>query len=134
MAHRLLGPGGRHPFQLLATLHRHYGAMLRLDGSGVTDPAAAAALLDMSAYPASKVLDQARKIGPGRIARAISLIADADLDLRGVVDWPDELVIEVLVARSGSARPATGRSHPLPAAGRSLRTAGRPGERQRRTF
>jgi DNA polymerase-3 subunit delta len=99
VARRLLGPGGRHPFQLLATLHRHYGAMLRLDGSGVTDPAAAAALLGMSAYPASKVLDQARKIGPGRIARAISLIADADLDLRGVVDWPDELVIEVLVAR-----------------------------------
>ena len=33
------------------------------------------------------------------MARAISLIADADLDLRGVVEWPDKLVIEVLVAR-----------------------------------
>ncbi|HLN07112.1 MAG TPA: hypothetical protein VK217_12590 [Acidimicrobiales bacterium] len=98
-AHRLLGPGGRHPFQLLATLHRHYGAMLRLDGSGATDPGAAASLLGMSPFPARKVLDQGRKLGPERIARAVSLIADADLDLRGVVDWPDELVIEVLVAR-----------------------------------
>jgi DNA polymerase-3 subunit delta len=50
-------------------------------------------------FPAQKALAQARRLGPERIARAISLIADADLDLRGVVDWPDELVIEVLVAR-----------------------------------
>ena len=98
-AHRLLGPGGRHPFQVLATLHRHYGAMLRLEGSGVTDPGAAASLLKMSPYPARKVLDQGRRLGAERVARAVSLIADADHDLRGVVDWPADLVIEVLVAR-----------------------------------
>ena len=51
VAHRLLGPGGRHPFQLLAMLHKHYGAMLRLDGSGVTDPHAAASLLNMAPLP-----------------------------------------------------------------------------------
>jgi DNA polymerase-3 subunit delta len=73
--------------------------MLRLDGTGITDPKAAAAMLGMSAFPAQKVLAQARRLGPERVARAISLIADADLDLRGLVDWPDELVIEVLVAR-----------------------------------
>ncbi len=109
VAHRLLGSGGRHPFQLLATLHRHYGGMLRLDGSGVTDPGGAAALLGWATYPAQKALAQARKLGPERVARAISLIADADLDLRGVVDWPDKLVIEVLVARLaqlGRGRPA----------------------------
>ncbi|MGO9963655.1 MAG: DNA polymerase III subunit delta [Acidimicrobiales bacterium] len=98
-ARRLLGPGGRHPFQLLAMLHKHFGAMLRLDGSGVTDPGEAASLLGMSPYPARKVLAQGRRLGTDRIARAVSLVADADLDLRGVVDWPDELVIEVLVAR-----------------------------------
>jgi len=118
VARRLLGPGGRHPFQLLATLHKHYGAMLRLDGSGITDPGAAATLLDMSPYPARKVLAQGRRLGADRIARALSLVADADLDLRGVVEWPNELVIEVLVARlaqlartrlatpSGAQRPA----------------------------
>jgi DNA polymerase-3 subunit delta len=99
VAHRMLGSGGRHPFQLLATLHRHYGAMLRLDGSEVSDPAAAASLLNMSPFPAQKVLAQSRRLGAERVARAISLIADADLDLRGVVEWPDKLVIEVLVAR-----------------------------------
>ena len=60
---------------------------------------------NMAAYPARKVFDQGRKLGPERIGRAVGLIADADLDLRGVMDWPDELVIEVLVARSGPARP-----------------------------
>jgi DNA polymerase-3 subunit delta len=98
-ARRLLGPGGRHPFQLLAMLHKHYGAMLRLDGSAITDPGEAASLLGMSPYPARKVLAQGRRLGTDRIARAVSLVADADLDLRGVVDWPDGLVIEVLVAR-----------------------------------
>ena len=99
VARRLLGPGGRHPFQLLAMLHKHFGAMLRLDGSGITDPGEAASLLGMSPYPARKVLAQGRRLGTSRIARAVSLVADADLDLRGVMDWPDELVIEVLVAR-----------------------------------
>ena len=99
VARRLLGPGGRHPFQLLATLHKHYGAMLRLDGSGITDPAEAASVLGMPPYPARKVFTQGSRLGIARIARAVSLVADADLDLRGVVDWPDELVIEVLVAR-----------------------------------
>ena len=99
VAHRLLGAGGRHPFQLLSMLHKHYGAMLRLDGSGITDPAAAASVVNMAPYPARKVFDQGRKLGPERIGRAVGLIADADLDLRGVIDWPAELVIEVLVAR-----------------------------------
>jgi DNA polymerase-3 subunit delta len=98
-ARRLLGPGGRHPFQLLATLHKHYGAMLRLDGSGISDPGEAASLLGMSPFPARKALAQGRRLGTDRIAHAISLVANADLDLRGVLDWPDELVIEVLVAR-----------------------------------
>ena len=113
VAHRLLDAGGRHPFQLLATLHRHYGAMLRLDGSGVADPDEAAALLDMNPFPARKVLDQGRRLGSERVARAVSLIADADLDLRGVVEWPDQLVIEVLVARL--AQLARNRSASAPA-------------------
>ena len=119
VAHRLLGAGGRRPFQLLATLHRHYGAMLRLDGSGVTDPGAAASLLEMSPYPARKVLAQGRRLGSERIARAVSLIADADLDLRGVVDWPEELVIEVLVARLAQLS----RHRPAAAAGTPRRGA-----------
>jgi len=98
---RLIGAGGRHPLVILATLHSHFGRMLRLDGADVADEAAAAALLGMtgSTYPAKKALVQVRRIGHGAVARAIHLLAEADLALKGAVDWPAEVVLEVLVAR-----------------------------------
>lgn len=99
--HRMLGAGDRHALQLMATLHGHYGRMLRLDGAGVHDEKAAATLLGMkgSTFPAKKALTAARRLGGDRIARAVTLLARADLDLRGASAWPDELVLEVLVAR-----------------------------------
>ena len=104
---RLVGPGGRHPLVILATLHSHFGRMLRLDGADVADEAAAAALLGMtgSTFPAKKALLQVRRIGHAAVARAIQLLAEADLALKGAVDWPAEVVLEVLVARlSGLGR------------------------------
>lgn len=104
---RLVGPGGRHPLVILATLHSHFARMLRLDGAGVADEAAAAALLGMtgSTFPAKKALLQARRLGSEPVARAIHLLSGADLALKGAVDWPAEVVLEVLVARlSGLVR------------------------------
>ena len=106
---RLTGPGGRHPLVILATLHSHFARMLRLDGAEVADEAAAAAALGMtgSTYPAKKALVQVRRLGHAPVARAISLLAEADLALKGALDWPAEMVLEVLVARlSGLARAA----------------------------
>jgi len=99
---RLVGPGGRHPLVILATLHNHFSRMLRLDGADVADEAAAATLLGMSGgstYPAKKALLQVRRLGHAPVARAIALLAEADLALKGAVDWPAEVVLEVLVAR-----------------------------------
>jgi DNA polymerase-3 subunit delta len=97
--HRMLEAGDRHPFQIIAILHRHFGAMLRLDGAEIADEAAAAAATGLGAYPAKKVLQQSRRLGHERVTKAIELLATADLDLRGRLGWPDELVMEVLVAR-----------------------------------
>jgi DNA polymerase-3 subunit delta len=104
--HRLLR-AGRHPLAVLATLHTHYTRLLRLDGSGAADDAAAAALLGMkgSTFPAKKALAQARRLGSERVGRAITLLAAADLDLKGAREWPDELVLEVLVARHSRLAP-----------------------------
>jgi hypothetical protein len=33
------------------------------------------------------------------VQKAIALLAQADLDLRGAKEWPEELVMEVVVAR-----------------------------------
>jgi DNA polymerase-3 subunit delta len=111
--HRLLGAGDRHPLVILAILHRHVAPVLQLDGSGVTDEAHAATLLGIpkgrSTYPARKALTTLRRWGPDGAARAIELLAEADVDLRGESTWPAEAVLEVLVARLsrlGPTRPA----------------------------
>jgi DNA polymerase-3 subunit delta len=96
---RMMGAGERHPLAVLATLHRHYAAALRLEGSGIRSDKEAAAVVGMAEYPAGKARRAATRLGPEGIARAITLLAEADLDLRGVKDWPDGLVMEVLVAR-----------------------------------
>jgi len=95
----------RHPFQVLATLTTHYTRMLRLDGAQVAGEKGAAELLGMkgSTYPAKKALGQARRLGHERIVRAVELLHQADLDLRGGKAWPDRLVLEVLVARLATA-------------------------------
>ena len=98
--HRMLSAGESHPLVILALLHKHYRQMLRLDGSGVTSPEQAAEVLGTkSAFPAKKALAQANRLGTARIARAVQLLAAADLDLRGTTGLPGELVVEVLVAR-----------------------------------
>jgi len=99
--HRIIGAGERHALQVMATLTGHYGRILRLDGADATDEKAAAALLGLkgSTFPAKKALTQARRLGSDGVRRAIALLAEADLDLRGQKAWPDELVLEVLVAR-----------------------------------
>jgi DNA polymerase-3 subunit delta len=101
LLHRMIGQGERHPFQLLSTLHSHFARMLRLDGADVAGEQQAAELLGLkgSTFPAKKALGQARRLGHERIVRAMGLLAEADLDLRGGKAWPDHLVLEVLVAR-----------------------------------
>ncbi len=102
--HRMQGSGGRHSLQLLASLHSHYGRLLRLDGSGVKDEKAAAQALGMkgSTFPAKKALQQTRKLGSVKVARAIELLATADLDVRGATAVEDATTMEVLVARLAS--------------------------------
>jgi len=107
MLGRLTGPGEMHALGVLAVLHRHYQAMLRLDGAEVSSAEVAGL---RSAFPAKKALEQARHLGSARIGRAIELLAAADLDLRGRRALDDAVVLEVLVARLsrlGGTRQAT---------------------------
>lgn len=98
---RMMSGGGRHPLQIMATLHSHYQRALALDGAAVSNDKAAADLLGMkgSTFPAKKALGLSRRLGSGRIFRCIDLLGQADLDLRGDTGLPPEAVIEVLVAR-----------------------------------
>lgn len=99
----------RHPLQVMATLHAHYVKMLKIDGTDANSEAAVADVLGIKpGFPARKVLDQYRRLGNTGVKRAVSLLAQADLDLRGQRDLPEELVMEVLVARLSRLAPATG--------------------------
>jgi DNA polymerase-3 subunit delta len=99
---RMLGSGERHPLQIMATLTTHVGAMLALDGAEVTGKDDAAKLLGMHPFRAGKLLVQSRQLGSERLADFVNLLAQADIDLRGAKAWPDNLVVEVLVARLAS--------------------------------
>ncbi len=110
---RLVGAGSMHPLAVMAVLHRHYQSMLRLDGSGVTSGDEAAALLGArSVFPAKKAMEQGRRLGAGRIGRAVTLLADADLDFRGRSALPAQTVLEVLVARLSRLGATPGQRRP----------------------
>ena len=98
---RMMGAGDRHALAVMASLQSHFLRMARLDGANVRGEKEAAQLLGMkgSTYPAKKAMAQGRKLGGTKVRRAVSLLAQADVDLRGAQAWPDELVMEVLVAR-----------------------------------
>jgi DNA polymerase-3 subunit delta len=100
LLHRMMRAGERHPLQVMSILHGHYSKLLSLDGAHARDENSAAAAMGIKpGFPAKKALDQYRKLGGGGTARAIGLLAQADIDLRGAKEWPEELVMEVLVAR-----------------------------------
>ncbi|MDQ6783380.1 MAG: DNA polymerase III subunit delta [Actinomycetota bacterium] len=102
--HRLLEAGERHPLVVHAIIARHVGSLLRVDGPAITTEEAAAVAMGIaggrSTFPAKKALTSARRYGSARIATAVGLVADAEVALKGGRgEWPDDLTLEVLVAR-----------------------------------
>lgn len=100
--HRMTRGGERHALQVMATLHGNYQRALALDGApGVNDEKSAAARLGMkgSTFPAKKALSLSRKLGNDRLRKAMGLLAQADLDLRGGSAIEAEALMEVLIAR-----------------------------------
>ncbi|MEL6890078.1 MAG: DNA polymerase III subunit delta [Actinomycetota bacterium] len=106
---RLLGRmthgGGRHPLQIMSTLHSTYASLAKLDGADArSEQDAMAATGIKSPFPAKKALQNYRRLGSAGTKRAIELIAQADVDLRGGTDLDAELLMEVLVARLSKLR------------------------------
>jgi DNA polymerase-3 subunit delta len=104
---RMMHGGDRHPLQIMAVLHGHYGRLARLDGVDARNEHDAAEAMGIRpGFPAKKALGNYRRLGGGGVRRAIQLLAEADLDLRGDTDLDDEIVMEVLVARLSRLAPA----------------------------
>jgi DNA polymerase III subunit delta len=102
---RMTNGGARHPLQVMSTLHSHYSAIAKLDGADArTEQDAMAATGIKSPFPAKKALQNYQRLGSSSTRRAIELLAQADLDLRGARELAPELVMEVLVARLSKLR------------------------------
>jgi DNA polymerase-3 subunit delta len=97
MLHRIMIDS--HPLQVLALLANRYANMMKLDGPAVNTVSDVVAILGGKEFTARKVLEQYQRLGSSGVAQAMSLIAQADVDLRGGKEWDDVLVMEVLVAR-----------------------------------
>ena len=107
MLSRMIHGGERHPLQVMAILHGHYAKLARLDGAGARSEADAAAAMGIKpGFPARKALANYQRLGGGGVQRAVHLLAEADLDLRGDTDLDPETVMEVLVARLSRLTPA----------------------------
>ncbi len=108
--HRLLDGGQLHPLAVLKILERWADLLLSVEGGAWGTPEeAATALGARSSYPVQKALRHAGRLRPEGVHRALALVAQADLDLKGASGLPPEVVLEVLVARLArlSRRPAT---------------------------
>ena len=92
---------GRHPLAVAATVNNHFVRMARLDGADAATEKEAAALLGLrgSTFPARKALDGCRRRGSEGIARAVELLATADMDMRGRSGLDARCVAEILCAR-----------------------------------
>jgi DNA polymerase III subunit delta len=97
MLHRIMIDS--HPLQVLALLANRFANMMKLDGPSVQTVTDAVGVLGGKEFTARKVLEQYQRLGSSGVSQAMSLIAQADVDLRGGKEWDDVLVMEVLVAR-----------------------------------
>jgi DNA polymerase-3 subunit delta len=103
LLHRLMEAGSRHPLVVLAILHRHFGNVLRVQSPDIATEAQAAQALGIakgrSTFPARKALDAARRLGMRGSGDAVVALAEAELALKGKLEWEPEAVLDVLVAR-----------------------------------
>ncbi|MEI8051603.1 MAG: DNA polymerase III subunit delta [Actinomycetes bacterium] len=97
---RLMGPGGISGHEILASLDTMVSRLARLDGADIASVADVMALLSIkSEYPAKKILGLARRLDSETIRRAVALVAQADLDLKGHTGLEERMIIDILVAR-----------------------------------
>jgi DNA polymerase-3 subunit delta len=66
-------------------------------------------LLGIKEYPAKKLLGTFNALGTDRVARALQLVAQADIDLKGATALEPTLIMEILVARLAKMSEGAGR-------------------------
>lgn len=96
---RMIESEGRVPVQIVGILQRHYLRLSQLHNSGAATTSAVMGLLGLKEYPAKKLLGTFNSLGSDRVAQAVHLVAQADVDLKGATALEPEITLEILVAR-----------------------------------
>lgn len=99
MVDRMLGPGGSSAHVIVVLLERRFHALALLDGANVRSADEAATVAGVAPFVAKKLFSLSNRLSRDAIDRAIGLVAQADLDLKGDSGLEDRLIIEILVAR-----------------------------------
>lgn len=98
---------GAHPLQLMVVLHNHFKRLANVVGRELTADEAAAEL-GIKRFPAEKAMAQASRLGERGVRRAISLLAQADLDLKGASALPADMTMEILAVKLCAIRGQSG--------------------------
>ncbi len=96
---RMVESEGRVPIQIVGIFQRHYVRLSQLVNSGAVTTKAVMGLLGLKEYPAKKLLSTYNALGSDRVAHALHLVAQADVDLKGATALDPEVVLEILTAR-----------------------------------
>jgi DNA polymerase III delta subunit len=99
MVARMMGPGGVSAHVLTASFDNRFSQLARLDGADVRSGDDVVAVLGGSPFVAKKLFALSSRISHEGVVRALDLIGEADLALKGGSGLDERLVIEVLVAR-----------------------------------
>jgi DNA polymerase-3 subunit delta len=107
LLHRLMRASGSqqakpmHPLQVMVSLQNAYRRLLPLDDPEVRTAEDAAAAIGgrTNARSARYRLEHARALGSDGLRQAFAYLAQADIDLKGARAIPEDVVMEVLVAR-----------------------------------
>ena len=96
---RMIESEGRVPVQIIGIFQRHYLRLSQLHNSGAATASAVMGLLGIKEYPAKKLLATYNALGSDRVANAVHLVAQADIDLKGATALEPQVTLEILVAR-----------------------------------
>ena len=96
---RMMGPGGVSAHVLTASFDNRFSQVARLDGADVRSVDEVVAVIGGSPFVAKKLFTLSARLSHEAVVRALELIGEADLALKGGSVLEDRLVIEILVAR-----------------------------------
>ena len=99
MVARMMGPGGVSAHVLTASFDNRFSQVARLDGADVRSSDDVVAVLGGSPFVAKKLFTLSSRLSHEAVVRALDLIGEADLALKGGSGLDERLIVEVLVAR-----------------------------------